>query len=170
MRLTGKQIIELGIVTNPGKDCEQQVGVDLELIKIEKVVSDGFIPKEGKTILAERRPVKAVEVDGKQVWQLQPGVYDITVAQGCKIPANKCLRIVQRSSGLRNGVILSSSMFDPGFETSNIGTIMHVQIPITIEVGARIGQAYVDDCYEVEEGNLYNGQFQRDQQRDLKQK
>jgi deoxycytidine triphosphate deaminase len=168
MNLNGKQIVEQGIITKVVNDnCIQQVGVDLELIKVEQVLGGGFIPKEGKTQLAARIEVKPEDQpNGTQLWFLEPGVYDITMAQGCKIPANQRLRIVQRSSFLRNGAILSSSMFDPGFETENIGTILHVKLPMVIEVGARVGQAYVSTVNAVGEDYMYNGQFQQDKQRD----
>lgn len=165
--LNGKQLVEQGIITNvKNTECIQQVGVDLELIKVEQVVGSGFVPKEGKTQLAARVEVQSQsQPDGKSLWFLEPGVYDITLAQGCKIPADQRMRIVQRSSFLRNGAILSSSMFDPGFETKNMGTILHVKIPMVIEVGARVGQAYTTNVNEVGEEDLYNGQWQGDLQR-----
>lgn len=169
MNLNGKQIVEQGIVTNvTNPECIQQVGVDLELIKVEQVFGGGIVPKQGKTVLAKREEVIPHTVANGQsnadVWRLEPGVYDITLAQGCKIPANQRLQIIQRSSLLRNGALLVSSMFDPGFETNNIGTILHVRVPITIEVGARIAQAYVTGVNDVD--NLYEGQWQGDKQRE----
>lgn len=171
MNLTGKQLVERGIITkvdNP--ECIQQVGVDLELIEVRRIVGKGFIPKEGKTKLAERQFINPIEVRGLTsgdskhfCWDLPAGTYDIVVKQGCKIPSTQRLRIVHRSSAFRNGTELNSSMFDPGFETENIGTIIHVDEPILIEVGARIGQAYVTEVNPVE--NLYNGQWQGDKQR-----
>ena len=59
--------------------------------------------------------------------------------------------------------MIVSSLFDAGFKTDNIGTVMHVRVPIQIEVSARICQAYTDNSNEVE--NLYEGQWQGDVQR-----
>jgi deoxycytidine triphosphate deaminase len=73
--------------------------------------------------------------------------------------------IRQRSSLLRNGAIIASSIFDPGFETDNMGTIMIVTATIFIEKDARVGQMYFHECDEVSEDKLYNGQFQNDKQR-----
>lgn len=168
--LTGKQIVEKGIVTNvKNADCIQQVGVDLELIEIQRIIGGGLIPKQGKTRLPAYQPVelqRRIDVEGKVFhgWVLEPGAYDIVLKQGCRIPVNQRLQIVQRSSVLRNGGLLASSMFDPGFETKNIGTVMHINAPITIEYEARVAQAYCTEVNEVE--NLYNGQWQGDQQRD----
>jgi deoxycytidine triphosphate deaminase len=179
VNLTGKQLVEQGIITGQiDPENIQQVGVDLNLIKVERIVYDqktlGFVPKSGKTLLAKResvelQQVKIQEKDGsvteKTAWVLQPGSYDITLKQGCVIPSNQRLRIVQRSSLLRNGAVLSSSMFDPGFSTSNIGTVLLVSVPLIIEFEARVAQAYTSVVNEVEKKNLYNGQWQSDNQR-----
>jgi dUTP pyrophosphatase len=98
-------------------------------------------------------------------WYLEPGAYEVTLSQGCKVPADKFLLIRQRSSLLRNGAILHSSVFDAGFETTSIGTVMFIQTPICIEYEARIAQIYAHDSNIVE--NLYNGQWQGDKQREV---
>lgn len=162
--LTGKELVEKGIITGPiGEDNVQQHGVDLNLRIVQRVVGGGVIPLEGKTILASRSEIRPIEIDKKLYWQLDSGVYDITFDQGCKIPEDQLLLIRQRSSLLRNGTMLHSSVFDAGFETEQIGTVMHVRVPIAIEVGARIAQIYAHESNIVE--NLYNGQFQGDKQR-----
>lgn len=173
MRKTGQQLIDQRIIIGEmNKENVQQVGVDLNLIKVERIEGVGFIPRDGKTILAKRQLIEVEDLHkhlpdqvqpGTMGWYLMEGAYDITLGQGCSIPSNASLEIIQRSSGLRNGLSLVSSMFDPGFETKNIGTIMHVKVPIALEFGCRIGQAYSDECYEVD--NLYDGQWQGDKQR-----
>lgn len=168
-------------ITGAGPDNIQQVGIDLNLIKVEHIstvdvkqtgvmqdgiafdvfAGAGFIPREGKTGLANRYEVSLS--DNK--WFLTPGVYDITFAQGCEIPENIVMFIRQRSSLLRNGSLLHSSVFDPGFKTSNIGTILHVREPIVIENYARIAQIYGYVCTPVSPDKLYDGQWQGDKQR-----
>ena len=180
-------------ITGPLHDDNiQQVGIDLNLIKVERLNTvnvsadgdivkfepwqqSGFIPYEGKTILCDRSEVpletitypgnQEVPVKQTQVWRLSPGVYDITFAQGVKIPSNLVMFIRQRSSLLRNGSLLHSSVFDPGFETKNMGTILHVRENIIIEYNARVAQIYAHQCDEVDQDSLYNGQWQGDKQR-----
>lgn len=173
--LTGRQIVEQGIVTKvDNAECIQQVGVDLELIKVEMVIGrPGIIPKEGKTTLIPRIEVPLVDVPVSyetdkttKGWFLQPGSYDITLKQGCSIPVNQRLKIVQRSSLLRNAGLLASSMFDPNFKTENIGTVMEINEPIYIHYEARVAQAYVTEMNEVLEKDLYTGQWQGDKQRE----
>lgn len=176
MNLTGKQLAEQGIITNVKEENISQHGIDLNVIKIEKLSGQGFIPTVGKTKLVQYEEVELTSiVIGEQTfnesrfpievggWELAPGAYNVTFEQGCIIPADKMLLIRQRSSLLRNGVILHSSVFDAGFKTDRIGTIIVVINPITIEYGARIAQIYAHQWNEVE--NLYNGQYQNDAQR-----
>lgn len=168
MNLTGKQLVEQKIITGSiSNDNIAQHGIDLNLIRIQMIdgtYEEGIVRREGKTKLAKRIDCELDNV-GKENegWYLVPGTYDVTFAQGCKVPINKMLLIRQRSSLLRNGTILHSSVFDAGFETDNIGTVIIVTTPIYIERGARIAQIYAHNSNVVE--NLYDGQFQRDQQR-----
>lgn len=173
MNLTGKQLYELGVITNViDQENVQQHGIDLNVIDIQAMDGEGFIPLMGKTQLVNYRPVvlDAMSVTDQngdttdtKVWRLIPGAYSVTFAQGCTIPPNQMLLIRQRSSLLRNGTILHSSVFDAGFKTERMGTVIIVMHPITIEFGARIAQIYAHLSNQVE--NLYNGQWQGDNQR-----
>ena len=169
--INGKQLVEHGIITNVPEENIQQVGIDLNLMKIEVIRSDvkvGFIPRAAskKTQLPHYEEWLPIEKNGKKIWDLQPGVYSVTFDQGCDIPNNVFTLIRQRSSLLRNGVILHSSVFDPGFKTEKIGTCIVVFNNIEIEVGARIAQMYGHVVENVQ--NLYNGQWQGDKQRNEK--
>ena len=171
--LTGKELIEQKIIT--GEVSEENVaqhGIDLNVIKFELIRGGGFIPKYGKTTLSKREEVKVVEPtafnneDGSKrtVWMLIPGIYEVTFAQGCNVPSNKRLDIVQRSSMSRNGGFIRSAVFDAGFSTENMGTIIAIHLPIAIEFGARIAQVVSYESNEVE--NTYKGQYQGDKQRE----
>jgi dCTP deaminase/dUTP pyrophosphatase len=91
-------------------------------------------------------------------------VYDIIFNEGCKIPKNRVAFIKQRSSLFRNGAIINSPVFDPGFETQYMGTLLYVYETIFIEKDARVAQIYFHECNDAE---LYNGQWQNDKQRSL---
>ena len=182
--LNAKQIISEGLLKlehSQGKAA--QVGYDLSLkavsrigssivvggtfnknTKIGKVLKVGRVLKD-KTELTTYIPIETINLDGDKGWLLYQGVYDITFHEGCKIDANRVGMIRQRSSLLRNGAIIASSIFDPGFETENMGTIMIVTATIFIEQDARVGQMYFHECDEVAEDKLYSGQFQNDKQR-----
>ena len=136
-----------------------QVGYDLSIKSISKLKGGGKVLKD-KTVVNDLEEVLYNGFDNG--WWLDPGTYDVTCNEGCDIAANRTAMVRQRSSLLRNGAIIASSIFDPGFKTSNIGTVMIVTERIFIEKNARIAQMYF---HENNEGELYDGQFQNDKQR-----
>lgn len=173
--LNSKQIIDEGLLlleTTKGKPA--QVGFDLSLKLVQKIglksgansYREGKIGKilKYKTELTEYILEDIVTLDGVEGWLLYDGVYDITFNEGCKLPSNRVAFIKQRSSLYRNGTTINSPVFDPGFETKNMGTLMYVHELIFIEKDARVAQIYFHECEPAEE---YNGQWQFDQQRDI---
>jgi len=171
--LNAKQIVDEGLLlleTTQGKPA--QVGYDLSLKAVQKVgnkiggnfIADGKIGKvlKDKTELTTYTPFESIKLDGNEGWLLYEGVYDITFNEGCKIPDNRVAFIKQRSSLYRNGAIINSPVFDPGFETQYMGTLLYVHETIFIEKDARVAQIYFHECDAAEE---YNGQWQGDKQR-----
>lgn len=169
--LNSNQIIEEGLLKlDNSKGKKSQVGYDLSLKEVNKVGGElGKVFKD-KTIINKHNPVdltthfndKNEEVEG---WLLEPGVYDFVMNEGCTIPDNRVAFIKQRSSLMRNGTIMQSSVFDPGFETENIGSYCVVNLPIFIEKNARVAQIYFHECEPVNKEDLYDGQFNGDKWR-----
>jgi len=150
-----------------------QVGFDLSLKAVQKIGNkisadvyhaDGKIGKvlKDKTELTTYKPIESIKLDGCEGWLLYEGVYDITFNEGCTIPNNRVAFIKQRSSLYRNGAIINSPVFDPGFKTENMGTLLYVFEPIFIEKDARVAQIYFYECTPTE---MYDGQWQNDKQR-----
>jgi deoxycytidine triphosphate deaminase len=174
--LNVKQIIDEGLLKlEHTKGKPAQVGFDLSLKAVNKVgynpqVNPETLEKTGKigkvliekTELTDYTPVEPLNLDGRRGWLLHEGTYDITFNEGCRIPANRVAFIKQRSSMWRNGTLINSPVFDPGFETNNMGTIMLVTETIFIEENARVAQIYFHECDPAE---LYDGQWQNDKQR-----
>jgi len=166
MQLTGKQVIDTGIIFNQSTECIQQQGVDCRVIEICEVCGTGYIPREGKTQKCASIPLKPQQLSATEKgWVLEPGYYEVTFAEGCKIPANAVLHYDPRSSLVRCGGRVFSGQFDGGFETAHMGCFMELTTQVTIEMFARIAQARVEESYTVDAENLYNGQWQGDKQR-----
>lgn len=177
--INAEQIVELGLLKlEHSKGKPAQVGYDLSLKEVNRigtsiannpfnVAKDGNIGKvlKDKTILTTYTNIHPTKLDGVEGWLLYAGAYDITFWEGCKIPSNFVGLIRQRSSMLRNGTVLHSSVFDPGFETEFMGTVMVVNETIFIEKDARVAQIYFHECGNVSSENLYAGQWQNDKQR-----
>jgi deoxycytidine triphosphate deaminase len=171
--LNVQQILEQGLLKlDNSKGKPAQVGFDLSLKAVNKVGNriGGNMFKEGKigkvlrdkTELTTYTPLDTTMLDGNEGWLLHEGTYDITFNEGCRIPDNRVAFIKQRSSLWRNGTLINSPVFDPGFETDNMGTIMMVTEPIFIEKDARVAQIYFHECAPAEK---YDGQWQNDKQR-----
>jgi deoxycytidine triphosphate deaminase len=174
--LNAKQIVDEGLLlleNTQGKPA--QVGYDLSLKAVQKVgnkISGGVynLSKGGKigkvlknkTELTTYTPLDTIMLDGDEGWILHEGVYDVTFNEGCKIPDNRVAFIKQRSSLYRNGAIINSPVFDPGFETQNMGTLLYVHETLFIEKDARVAQIYFHECAPAE---MYDGQWQNDKQR-----
>ena len=161
--LNAKEILEENlIVLDNAKGKFAQVGYDLSVKSISSLDGGGKVLKSG-TEVNLLTPVKREEIEhGYYGWWLSPGTYDVMCNEGCDIAVNRTAMVRQRSSLLRNGAIIASSIFDPGFKTNNIGTVMIVTKDIFIEQDARIAQMYF---HENNEGEVYDGQFQNDKQR-----
>ena len=174
--LNSSQILDEGLLKlerSQGKPA--QVGFDLTLKQVNKIgISNeintpyevvvrkiGKVLKD-KTELTNYTPYALMNLNGVNGWLLYKGVYDITFNEGCKLPDNRVAFIKQRSSLYRNGTIINSPVFDPGFETDFMGTIMYVHETIFIEENARVAQIYFHECEPAEK---YNGQWQGDKQR-----
>jgi deoxycytidine triphosphate deaminase len=166
--LNVKQIIDEGLLLlEHTKGKPAQVGYDLSLKAVQKVgisTTDGKIGKvlKDRTELTTYSPINTIKVDGMEGWLLYQGVYDITFNEGCKIPDNRVAFVKQRSSLYRNGAIINSPVFDPGFETQNMGTLLYVYETIFIERDARVAQIYFHEC---DPADKYDGQWQNDKQR-----
>ena len=171
--LNVQQILDEGLLKlaeTKGKPA--QVGYDLSLKAVNKVgyrigvnmYGKGDIGKvlRDKTVLTTYTPLDKINLEENTGWLLHPGTYDITFWEGCKIPENRVAFIKQRSSLWRNGTLINSPVFDPGFETEFMGTIMLVTEPIFIEENTRVAQIYFHECDPAEK---YDGQWQNDKQR-----
>ena len=154
MILTGKQCEQYLTANGMGKPA--QVGYDLTLKSIKKV--KGGIVAVDRTIVCTYEPVE----NQKNSYHLTPGAYSLTFHQGCKLPANIKASIIHRSSVLRCGGLITSGVYDPGFEVDEMGAILIVFEDLDIEVEARVAQIVMEECYPVEENQLYNGQWQKD--------
>lgn len=155
MLLNSHQLEEL-LLTN-GKGAKAQVGYDLTL-KGVKSVHGGMVTKDKTTVYDYIEVLPLLGEEGKFIYHLQPGVYSLTFEQGIKLPANRTAFIRHRSSILRCGGIITSGIFDPGFEVDEMGGMLFAQQELFIELGARIAQVYMFENHEAE---AYNGQWQK---------
>ena len=146
--------VEQLLQTN-GKGAKAQVGYDLTLKEVKRI--NGGTVLSDKTIVDYYTGVTEYELEGRVRFSLEPGTYSLTFEQGVKLPSNKTAFIRHRSSILRCGGIITSGVYDPGFEVDEMGGVLIATQPITIEKGARVAQIIIFDNSEAQ---LYDGQWQ----------
>ena len=154
MLLNADQVAEL-LQTNE-KGAKAQVGYDLTLKHVTKV--QGGIVMKDKTIVNDYLDVTPiVNGYGQFVYHLEPGVYSLTFEQGCKLDSTHTAFVRHRSSILRCGGIITSGVYDPGFEVEEMGAVLVASEKIVIEKGARVAQIIMMENNTAE---LYDGQWQ----------
>jgi deoxycytidine triphosphate deaminase len=153
--LNNAQQVEQLLQTN-GKGAKAQVGYDLTL-KSVKIVNGGSVMSDKTNVTNYSEKDSQVNKDGREVYEFAPGTYSLTFEQGIKLPSNKTAFIVHRSSILRCGGVITSGIYDPGFEVDEMGAMLIVTEPLIIEKGARVAQLYV---FENSEADAYSGQWQ----------
>ena len=155
MLLNAHEVTEL-LQTN-GKGKKAQVGYDLTLKQI-KQVNGGVVSKDATTIFPYS-DVAASLVDGRYIYNLEPGTYSLTFEQGCKLDDKHTAFIRHRSSILRAGGIITTGVYDSGFEVDEMGAVLVATKNIAIEVGARVAQIIIMENHPAD---LYNGQWQKE--------
>lgn len=160
MQLTGKEIIEKGIIVGYCEKGIQQQGIDVRLDKVFKLVDTVGRIWKNSTDIPDRYEIQPKE---DNMFYLTPGYYEIELMESCEMKDKYCMYFKTRSSLVRCGTIVHSGQFDAGFKTDKMGCFLHVIRTIKIEKGARIAQAIVNETHIV--SSLYDGQFQNDKQR-----
>jgi len=167
MKLTGKQIVEQGLLITNGKGKEAQVGYDVTVCEIT-AIQQGQIGFEKKDNYIEDYLPLTLEDENteKPYWILAAGVYSLTFEQGVKLDNRHAGHFVHRSSVLRSSGLITSGVFDPGFECDQAGATLFVMHRMVIYKGARVAQFVCEETFPVEKEALYNGSYQKD--KDLK--
>ena len=159
MLLTAKQILEKGIIIPSAYSKAAQVGIDLSLAKVEKITGGSVVYKDTTIVNPDFFVnIEITKIDGKDCWILEPGTYAISFNEGCNIPENYTGLILHRSSLYRTGTQIVSPVWDPGYHTETMGTVMIVHVKLIVERDARVCQILFHENSAVDE--LYDGQFQ----------
>jgi dUTP pyrophosphatase len=136
-----------------------QIGIDLSVKSIQEILTKSVVYTDNTHIdPAGYVDVPLTMIDGKECWNLEPGVYSITFNEGIQIPDNCAGIITHRSSLYRTGTMIKSPWWDPGYYCDNMNTTMISINGIIIEKNARLAQIAFWECNKVEE--TYNGQWQ----------
>ena len=164
MNKNSKYIYENKIIDPLNHAKPAQVGVDLTIAKIEMILPGHAIFDENSKLVKGSISYKeapfSIAENGLKYYHLQPNTnYAIEFEQGLKqLNEDEWGLIIQRSSFLRTGCHIISSIWDPGFFTDTMGTTLFTgNTEVSLPVGCRVAQLLIFDNEPTE---LYNGTWQ----------
>lgn len=140
----------------------QPNAVDLRLGKVFKILPEVFeIENEYK----RHRGSYEIMPDSKGVFYLDPGHYEVVMENKITVGSNEAGWVITRSSLNRNGLFLTSGLYDSCY-SGVIAGVLHVTIgPAKIRRGTRIGQYLSFDAEMLKE---YNGSYGSNSEHDKK--
>ena len=146
MFINPQTAIDKGWVTFPEsmseeqrKSCIQPNALDITVDKIFAVNNEAvFVMSEDKK---SHRGASLLKPDANDDWYLHgKQSYDITSDFFVKVPSGVAVLLIIRSSFNRNGLFITSGLYDSGFEGS-VGMMLHnMSGPALIKKGTRVCQ------------------------------
>lgn len=149
-------------LTNVQEPDIQPNAVDLRLGKVFQIRSRAFIIDEEQK--SHRGSVEIQPgVDG--YYTLSEGHYEVVMENIINVGENEAGWVITRSTLNRNGVFLTSGLYDTGYNGVMAG-VMHISCgPMKIKPGTRIGQ-YLS--FEAEALSKYDGSYGLGKEHDAK--
>lgn len=140
-------------LTNVQPEDVQPNAVDLRVAKILLIEPNTFEIDETKKV---HRGSAELITDEDDYYHLQPGHYEVVMENNIKVGYNEAGWVITRSTLNRNGVFLTSGLYDTGYE-GVMAACMHVSVgPMKIKKGTRIGQ-YL--CFDAQALSSYDGDY-----------
>lgn len=140
-------------LTNVQDGDVQPNAVDLRLGKVFKINAERFTISEQEKA---HRGSEEIKPDRHGWFNLQPGSYEVVMENIINVGEGEAGWVITRSTLNRNGVFLTSGLYDTGYNGVMAG-VMHVNIaPMRIQKGTRIGQ-YLS--FNAEALSKYDGSY-----------
>ena len=152
MFINPRTAIKEGWVTGIHNE-EKQVqpnAIDFTLDKVYSIsAQDEFIVSEYGKVMRNRRELHSIKdrrwemIKHEEIafWVLQEGVYDCMSDVSVTVPEDVAAMLIIRSTFNRNGIYLTSGLYDSGYQ-GHIGFALHVRMHgnTKVAVGTRVGQ------------------------------
>jgi deoxycytidine triphosphate deaminase len=149
-------------LTNVQPGDVQPNAVDLRIDKIFSISNDVFsISEDGK----KHRGTKELTPDSDGNFYLIPGTYEVVMENIITIGEGEAGWVITRSTLNRNGVFITSGLYDSGYNGVMAGA-MHVKCgPAIIKRGTRVGQFLL---FKSETLKMYDGDYGLNKEHDKK--
>ena len=152
------------IATNVDNVMVSPNAIDLRLKKIYHVNPDVFIIDEDKKT---HRTTSELELSSDGYYTLVPGSYEFITDSEVNIAEGEAGWVVPRSTLNRNGVFITSGLYDSGYKGIVAGAI-HVNCgPMKVKPGTRIAQFLL---FSAQSLSQYDGDYGNDKTHDEKYK
>ena len=146
---------------NYAKDVQPNA-VDLRLGKVFKIRDNVFTIDEDQKVHRGSEEYEPWE-DG--YYYLYPGSYEVIMENEIHVGPDEAGFVITRSTLNRNGLFLTSGLYDTGYEGVMAG-VLHVNVGLArIKPGTRIGQ-YLN--WRAEALSSYDGDYGKDKAHDQK--
>lgn len=149
-------------LTNVQPDDVQPNAVDLRLGKVFKLAQSTFKIDEQQKV---HRGSYELQPDAQGYYNLPEGHYEVIMDNKIVVGEGEAGWVITRSTLNRNGVFLTSGLYDTGYDGVMAG-MMHVMVgPMRIARGTRIGQ-YLS--FNAESLHKYDGDYGANKAHDQK--
>jgi deoxycytidine triphosphate deaminase len=140
-------------LTNVVEGDVQPNAVDLRLAKVFAADSALF---EVSNDHKKHRGTRELTPDPQGYFNLPPGHYEVVMENIIHVGENEAGWVITRSTLIRNGLFITSGLYDSGYNGVMAG-MLHVTIgPARIKQGTRIGQYLSFDSQAL---HLYDGDY-----------
>ena len=126
---------------------------DISLDKVFKMNDASFIISE---LNKSHRGSTEVKYDEAEYFQLEPGTYEFTAKEIISVGAGEAGWIITRSTLNRNGLFITSGLYDSGYHGIMAGALHVTGGTAFIKKGTRIGQFLL---FKSETLNMYDGDY-----------
>lgn len=131
----------------------QPNAVDLRIDKVFKIRPHLFTISEDDK---HHRGSLELPPDDKHWWKLDIGAYEIVMTNIITVGADEAGFVITRSTLNRNGVFITSGLYDSGYHGNMAGCLHITTGPIAIQRGTRVGQFLL---FKAEALHFYNGSY-----------
>ena len=139
-------------LTNVQDDDIQPNAVDLRIDKVFWIEPKPFIISE-----EEKKHRGSIEMESKNGWFTLPiGTYEIIMENIIDVGADEAGWVIARSTLNRNGVFITSGLYDSGYHGVMAGALHVTSGPMQIKRGTRVGQFLL---FKAEALKKYEGSY-----------
>jgi deoxycytidine triphosphate deaminase len=149
-------------LTNVQPGDVQPNAVDLRLGKVFRILPNVCTLSEKQK--GHRGSVE-LQPDDQGFWHLEPGTYEVVMENIIEVGQGEAGWVITRSTLNRNGIFLTSGLYDSGYHGVMAGA-MHVHCgPFSIQKGTRVGQFLL---FKAESLHKYDGSYGLNKEHDKK--